>query len=668
MAIDPVTLEILSRKLSAITEEMYFAIQRAARSSYVKEAADFATALLDAEGNVFAYPPSATFSFLIDTEFKTAIDAVPDLAPGDVIITNDPYTSGGLSTHLPDLHLLRPYYHDGRIIAFGWSFVHCADIGGAVPSSISPALTNIFAEGFRIPPMKLVRAGVLNQDLIGLLRVNSRMGELTIGDLKAMLGALEAGSRRLGALVAVLGVVTVLAGQTALQDYAERKSRDVLRRIPDGSYEFCDYLDDDMVTGIPVRVRLKLTVRDGEVEMDLAGTDPQVRSAYNVPSMGRRMYWLTFRLTTLLTSYDALMPHNAGMYRGISVVIPRGSIMHAEYPEAVGVRAVAPRRLFDCVTGAILKAEAGLVSAASGGTSVTLALAEIGADGFSRLVEVIEPLRSGMGAFEGRDGIDARDNSLNNMRNHPLELVESQSSVLVEEYDIRPDSGGPGQWRGGVGQAMTVRVLCDGGIVLARGLDRMRFAPWGVHGGKPGARLEVTVNRGRPDELRMGKIHELRVKKDDLVTIRLPGGGGFGDPMRRAPASVLADVERGFVSLAGAQRDYGVVIDQSGVDHAGTEALRRSSTAKGAMFDFGPERTAWEAVFDDAAMTALNAIVYALPKSIRQDIRAEIFEAAVPGIVASEGRPLSELITDPAAARRRLYDKLAALRPPSPIR
>ena len=663
MPIESITLEILSRKFSAITDEMYFAIQRAARSSYVKEAADFATALLDPDGNVFAYPPSATFSFLIDTEFKTTIDAVPDLMPGDVIITNDPYTSGGLSTHLPDLHLLRPYFHEGRIIAFGWSFLHCADIGGAVPSSISPALTNIFAEGIRIPPMKLVRAGVLNQDLIGLLRVNSRMGDLTVGDLKAMLGALEAGSKRLGALVAAQGVGTVLAAQSALQDYAERKARDVLRKIPDGSYEFADYLDDDMVTGIPVRVRLKLTLRDGEVEMDLAGTDPQVRSAYNVPTMGRRMYWLTFRLTTLITSYDTLIPHNAGMYRGISVVIPRGSIMHAEYPEAVGVRATAPRRLFDCVTGAILKAATGLVSAASGGTSVTLALAEIGADGFSRVVEVIEPLRSGMGAFEGRDGIDARDNSLNNMRNHPLELVESQSSVLVEEYDIRPDSGGPGQWRGGVGQSMTARVLCDGGIVLARGLDRMRFAPWGVHGGQPGARLEVTLNRGRANERRLGKIHELRVLKGDIVTISLPGGGGFGDPMRRDPASVLADVERGFVSIVGARRDYGVVIGESGLDHAATTALRRNSIADGAMFSFGPERMAWEAVFDDAAMAELNAIVYALPKSIRQDIRAEIFEATVPGIVASEGRALSELIPDPAAARRRLRDKLATLRP-----
>src|SRR5580704_10940813 len=172
----------MSRKLAAITDEMYFSVQRAARSSYVKEAADFATALVDVEGDVFAYPPSATFAFLIDTNFKTTIDAVPDLLPGDVIITNDPYSSGGLSTHLSDLHLLQPYFHDGRIIAFGWSFVHCADIGGAVPGSVSPAMTSIFMEGFRIPPLKLMKHGEPNEDLFALLHLNSRMGELNLGD------------------------------------------------------------------------------------------------------------------------------------------------------------------------------------------------------------------------------------------------------------------------------------------------------------------------------------------------------------------------------------------------------------------------------------------------------------------------------------------------------
>ena len=188
LQLDPVTLEVMSRKLAAITDEMYFSVQRAARSSYVKEAADFATALLDPHGDVFAYPPSATFAFLIDTDFKATLDAVPHVEPGDVVITNDPYASGGVSTHLSDLHLFQPYFSGDRVIAWGWSFVHCADIGGAVPGSVSPALTSIFMEGFRIPPLKLMKRGEPNEDLFALLHLNSRMGELNLGDLRAMLG------------------------------------------------------------------------------------------------------------------------------------------------------------------------------------------------------------------------------------------------------------------------------------------------------------------------------------------------------------------------------------------------------------------------------------------------------------------------------------------------
>src|SRR5215469_14727372 len=512
MELDSVTLEVLSRKLAAITDEMYFSVQRASRSSYVKEAADFAVALLDVNGEVFAYPPSATFAFLIDTEFKSTIDAVPDLAPGDVIITNDPYTSNGLSTHLPDLHLIMPYFEHGQIVAFGWSFVHCSDIGGSLPGSVSPALTSIYQEGMRIPPMKLVRAGELNADFIAILRVNSRMAEVVIGDLRAMLGALETGYLRIQDLIAKQGVARLLAAERDLIEYTALKAREVLRKIPDGDYEFSDVLDDDMISGIPIRVRLIMRARDGNVELDVTGTDPQVRTAYNVPSMGKRMYWLSFRLTTILTTLDPLMPHNAGLYRSITVVNPPGSVLNAEYPDAVSVRNSVPYRLFDSITGAVMQATPDLLPAPSGGAIVTVSLSEIASNGYSREVQVIQPLRCGTGALHGRDGTDVRDNNLNNMKNQPIELVEAQSSARIIEYDIRQDSGGPGRWRGGVGQTLTVEVLCDGGILLARGMDRMRFPSWGVANGRPGATMCAILNRGRSDERVLGKIHELHVR------------------------------------------------------------------------------------------------------------------------------------------------------------
>jgi N-methylhydantoinase B len=667
MELDSVTLEVLSRKLAAITDEMYFSVQRASRSSYVKEAADFAVALLDVNGDVFAYPPSATFAFLIDTEFKSTIDAVADLSPGDVIITNDPYTSNGLSTHLPDLHLIAPYFVDRRIVAYGWSFVHCSDIGGSLPGSVSPALTSIYQEGFRIPPMKLVRGGVLNEDFIGLLRVNSRMAEVVIGDLKAMLGALETANRRVQELVIKQSVERLLAAQRDLIDYSAQEARDVLRKIPDGDYEFWDLLDDDMISGIPIRVRLCMRVRDGCVELDLNGTDPQVRTAYNVPSMGKRMYWLTFRLTTILTTLDPMMPHNAGMYRSISVVNPRGSVLNAEYPDAVCVRNSVPYRLFDCVTGAVMQATPDLLPAPSGGSMVTVSLAEIAADGFSRIVEVIQPLRCGTGGLNGRDGTDVRDNNLNNMKNQPIELVEAQSSLRIVEYDIRPDSGGPGKWRGGVGQALTVEILCDGAVFLARGMDRMRFPSWGVSGGMPGAPMRAILNRGRPDETFLGKIHELHVRRSDTVTLLMPGGAGFGDPLQRDVEAVLSDVERGFVSVAAASRDYGVAIVDGRVDAEQTAMLRaeRSNAQPPTAFSFNPERAAWETVFTDDRMSRLNRYLYQLPKAVRHDARTRLFETAVPGISSPTRASLTDLMPDPSAAASRLdaaLDQLACPR------
>jgi N-methylhydantoinase B len=587
---------------------------------------------------------------------------VRQVEPGDVIITNDPYASGGVSTHLSDLHLFQPYFTGDRVIAWGWSFVHCADIGGAVPGSVSPALTNIFMEGFRIPPLKLMKRGVPNDDLFALLHLNSRMGELNLGDLRAMLGALETGNRRIAELVAKQGVETFLAAQHGLQDYSASKARNVLRKIPDGVYEFWDFLDDDMLTGIPIRVRLRMTVNDGLIELDTSGSDPQVQSAYNVPTMGRRTYWLTFRLTTVLTTFDPLMPHNAGMYRGITVRVPPGSVLRAEFPDAVSVRNSVPYRLFDCISGAIMQGAPELMPAATGGTLITFSLSEIGPDGASRVVEAIEPLRCGMGAVNGRDGVDARDNSLNNMRNHPLELVETTSSIRILEYDVRPDSGGAGRWRGGVGQTITAEVLCDGGIILARGLDRMRFPAWGVIGGQPGGKLEVILNRGRADERRLGKIHELHTKRGDTITIALPGGGGYGDPLQRDPADVLGDVQAGFVTCEAARRDYGVVIAAGDVNADATALLRGSrAMVPHTMFSFGPDRERWEEVFTDDAMTELNNRLYALPKAIRQDVRHSVFEAVVPGIAENPGRPVTELLIDPVDARWRLRAQLDAM-------
>ncbi len=660
MSVDPVLLEILNNKIAAAADEMYFGLQRASRSIYVKEAADFGTALLDPDGHVFGYPPSATFNFLIDTNFASSMEAVADLAPGDVIVTNDPYLSEGLSTHLPDIHLLRPYFHGDEIVAWGYCFIHCTDIGGAVPSSISPALTEIFQEGLRIPPLKAVKKGEPNADFFALFQANCRDPDINMGDMKAMLGAMELGDVRVRELIEAHGLATFSTVRTAIQDYTAAKARAVLRRIPDGTYTFWDYLDDDMLSPVPLRVRGAMTVEDGRVHLDFSGTDPRVLAAYNVPTMGRSNYWLTMRLTSFLTTHDHSMPRNAGMYRDITVHVPRGSILNAEFPDAVGVRSAPGRRTNDVLTGAFLQAVPDMMSAPTCGASTPFVLAENRPDTDKRHVMVVQPMKGGMGATTGQDGVDARDSSLNNMKNHPVETVEAECGVIVRDYDIRPDSGSPGQWRGGVGQQITVEILHDSGTLLARSMERICFGPWGFGGARPAQPQRAVFNIGRADERRLGKIDRLPVGQGDTVSFLMAGGGGRGDPLARESARVLTDVIEGFVSPEAAARDYGVVFRGEAVDEGATRRLRasRRQQATASPFDVGEERRAWEAVFDDATMIDLNDRLMALPRWVRYQRRRDVFHHAVPDLPAAGEGSLQHALAYPDAVRARLAEAM----------
>jgi N-methylhydantoinase B len=655
MKLDPILLEIMNAKLSAIAGEMAAHLQRASRSMYVKEAADFGVGIVDVEGRMFAYPPGAN-RFSIDRPCGHSICAVPDIEAGDVIVTNDPYTSDGLSTHLPDLHMLRPVFHKGRIVCYGWAFIHFTDVGGRVPSSISPSNHEIFQEGIIVPPMKILRRGVINHDFVTVFTANCRTPDINMGDIGALLGALETCEKRVLDVVAVHGAETVIAAESDLQDYSAAKARAVLRRIPDGEYEFWDYLDDDMASRIPVRIRVKMTVKDGTVHLDFTNTDPQVAASFNVPTMNRLSYWLSMRLTTFICSHDKSVPLNAGMYRPITCTNPRGTILNAEFPDAVGIRSAAAMRLQDAITGCILKAAPGLMAGPTCGANVPLVLSELDDSGTKRNVQVIQPMRGGMAAARGVEGVDARDVTINNMNNHPLESVEADAGVIIRNYDICTDSGGAGEWRGGVGQQITVEIVRDGGKVLARGMERQRFRSWGTMGGKPSQPLRVIFNKGQADELTLAKIDELTVKAGDTLTIYMPGGPGYGDPYRRSPEKVGRDVVLGFVSRGAAKSDYGVVIGDDGrVDVATTRRIR-AARVHGKVhtdFDFGPEREAWDAAFDDDLMTAFNRKLYALPKSVRGERRRRIFEAAIPDLPPSGDPRFLKVVMDPDAIRTR---------------
>ncbi|NDV00558.1 hydantoinase B/oxoprolinase family protein [Pseudoroseicyclus tamaricis] len=665
MTLDPVLQEIFLHKFTAITEEMAITLQRSARTTYVKEAGDFGTALATPDGHFFCYPAVLGVSGFLDSDIGPTVARVPDLEPGDVIITNHPYESEGLATHMPDLHLIRPIFHEGKIIAHAWDFIHSADIGGAVPSSISPRFRDLFEEGLQIPPMKIARAGVLNEDFLQLYRANCRTPDVNLGDIKAMLAALRVAERRILELVDLYGVETFLAAQTAVVDYASQKALAVQKTIPDGTYSFWDFLDDDYNSAIPVRVRCKLTVEAGKVHLDFAGSDPQVAAAYNIPTAGKRHPWLTLKMMHFIFSNDRSIPLNYGVFRHMTVNAPRGSILNPEPPAAVGIRSATAIRVNEALMGAVAAARPELIPAPSGGIMIPLVLVEQDEATGERSVLVLQSLVGGTGARHGSDGVDGRDSSLANQRNTPIEKTEEEAEAVIVDYSLRTDSGGPGRWRGGTGVAFSVRIAKPGSAILGRGMERFVFPPWGMNGGRPGAKARVIVNPGTPGEIDLGKIDIYHPKVGDIVTVLTPGGGGHGDPLARDPADVEADVRLGYVSAEAARADYGVALSGGLVDAEETERLRaqlKGERGDSAGFNFGPEREAWESVFDDTVMTELNALLMTLGTSVRSERRAQIFYNVVPGLEAGKGKPIETLIGDPAAARDRLAKELDNLR------
>lgn len=656
--IDPVTLEILGHQFRAAAEEMGIALSRTARTTYVREAADFGTALATPAGKFFGYPAALGVSGFLDLDAGPALRAAGPFEEGDVVITNHPYDSGGLSSHMPDLQLLRPYFHDGRIVAVGWAFVHTADIGGMVPSSIAPDLTELFQEGLILPPLKLVQAGEMNADVVTLYRANCRMPDANMGDVQAMLVALETGAKRVAELIARHGIAVFEAAQGALADYAQAKATEVRRRIPDGSYTFWDYLDDDFVSKIPVRVRCEMTVKDGAVHLDFTGTDPQVPAAYNVPTGGTRHVWLTLRLMQFVASYDSSVPLNHGIFEGITVSVPKGNLLNPIFPAPVGIRSAPAIRVGDVLTGCLAQAAPELIPAPSGGTVVPTVLAEYDAALGTRRVQVMQSLVGGTGARCGADGVDGRDTSLANCFNTPTEASEAEVGAVVTHYGLRPGSGGAGKWRGGTGLIFTMRIEKPGSAVLGRGLERHVFRPYGLIGGRPGAPARVVLNMGRPGERELGKISMVEPEPGDTVTLMSAGGGGYGDPFERDESAVLRDVRAGFVSVEDAAEVYGVVVVDGRLDEAETRALRSVPRKPAATFDLGPERTAWDRVFTDARMMRLTTALLAHPPALATRLRQDLFGKLLPNLGSV---PLDDLFSDPEVLGNALDQLIAAV-------
>ncbi|WP_341359889.1 hydantoinase B/oxoprolinase family protein [Georgenia sp. M64] len=652
MTLTNVDLGIVAAKLAAVSEEMCLTLQRTSRSLYVKETADFCCAIAGPDGRFVAYPKAIGVSGFVGLdvlETVRAAEVAGPLEPGDVVVANDPYRTGGLATHLPDIQMVAPYFLDGEVVAYGWAFIHCSDIGGRVPSSVSPFNDSIFAEGLRIPPVRLVRGGTTVPDVEALLLANTRTPEANRGDLQAMVSALATGRRRVGEVAAQHGRAAVLEGGESAVARTRERAREALRSLTDGTYRFVDLLDNDAVSPVPVRISVTVTVDDGRIHIDFTGTDPQVAAAFNIASFGRPHAWLTTRVLALIGTIDPDLALNGGLMDLISITAPPGSVVNAVEPAAVGVRHATASRVNDALSGALIQAAPRIVPAASSGVVIPVVLAE--ETGTGQNVQVVEPMVGGTGGRYGGDGVDGRDAGISNLSNNPVETVEAELGARILRYGLRPDSGGPGTWRGGMGLELVFRV--DGtSSLLARGLERQVFAPWGAMGGSPGLTAEIVINEGTDRAVRVRTVDVLPLDPGDVVTIRTPGGGGYGDPFERDVAAVLDDVRRGLVTRERARADYGVAVtDGLTLDETETAHLREERPSTGSGRGLARER--WDAVFTEDLHDALVEALDALPVGRRSARKIEIVRevlavlpAGFPGVDTADG----EL----EAARRRL--------------
>ncbi len=621
MTTDPVFLEIFKNRIQAISEEMASVVLRTGFTVFVKETADFGVCLLSPAGETFGSPVSTGVSLSLGLPGQGVISAIAEWHEGDIVIANDPFTTGGLSTHLADVYLVKPIFAGGRIIAFGCSFVHSSDVGGKVPGSISPTSYDIFQEGVRIAPVKLYDRGELNQQILTIFLDNCRIPEQNLGDLRALMASLNTGERRLHELVARYGVEQVERGIQDLMTYAERLVRAMVRDIPDGEYTFWDYLDA-LDGGYPIRLRCRLVVHGDELFMDFEGTDPQVRAAFNLPSCNQPGHFMLVpSLVRYFRTLDPSVPWNTGMVRMVTNNAPAGSLLNPEFPAAVGVRAATFIRLMDVVIGVLSQAQPDRLPAVGAGQACIVLLAMVDARSGKHLVGVVQPICGGSGGRPMRDGIDGMDFAVGYLRNVPAETLEADMPILIERYGLRPDSGGPGRFRGGCGIELMVRVFAPDTVMTARGMERMQFRPWGRLGGFPGKPGTAIKNEGTAEAMPTGRIDELLLQPGDTVTFASQGGGGYGDPFARDPALVQSDVLRGLVSDASAREDYGVVLRGGQVDAPATAALRSCRPLRQTEYTFGPEREAFEAVWSDAMQLALNRSLMTYPLALRNYLK-----------------------------------------------
>jgi N-methylhydantoinase B len=573
--LDPVTLAVLNGRLVQIAEEMDATLYRSAFNPIIAEAHDACHGLYHAEtGGTLVQGTSGLPIFVGAMAFavKAVIDKVArdgDLAAGDTFLFNDPYDGG---THLNDIRLVRPLMRGAKVFAWLASVGHWLDVGGNVPGNFNAKATESFQEGFRVPPVKLIRAGVLQQDIIDILSANSRVPQSNWGDLNGQLNALDLGEHRLHALLDDYGDESVAAALATLSARAETLMRENITALPNGTYSYDDFLDNDGVTDTPLRIALDLTITGDRMRLDFSRSAPACDGPLNIA-----------RSTSVACCYVALkhlftdVPANAGCLAPIEFVIPNTTLLGVSAPRPVGGYTETILRVIDVIFGAFAKVAPERANGSPFATINALSLAGWRAHGRRWVMFCF--FGGGLGGNPESDGLNHGNNPISTATIPPVEILESLYPVMFTQWALRPDSGGAGWHRGGLGAIYEIEALAEDGAEVFLLGERGRYPPFGVNGGREAAlnRFVYETDRGEATPPLVSKVTDVRIRRGQKVRLETPGGGGFGDPATREPERVARDVRLGYISREAAIRDYKVELDDDGALDIEATALARTS-------------------------------------------------------------------------------------------
>lgn len=551
--LDPIALEITWNGLRSITDECFLTIMRSAFSTNIKERHDHSTAIADAKGRLIVQAENALPIHLASMAglMTHILEQYGDsIAPGDIFIGNDPHVAGG--THLPDINLAMPVFGEGRLIGFVANIVHHADVGGAAIGSMSGGLDEIFKEGLRIPIIRLFSKGFLQDDIMRILLLNMRLPEERKGDLNAQIAAVRVGERRLQEVISRSGASYVEEAFEQIVRRTNRRMREAISKLPDGEYAFSDVMDDDGAGTEDIRINLVVRKAGESIVFDFEGTDDQVRGNFNL-TLNATQSAVCFSLKALL---DPEVPNNQGIFDAIELRAPLGSFVNCVSPASVALRANTCQRVVDVVIGALAKALPDRVIGAANGANTSAVFAGIDPRTRHRYV-YLETLGGGMGARATKDGKDGVQVHITNTSNLPIEAIELEYPLRVEEYALVEDSGGAGKFRGGLGIRRTIRPVDH--VCEFNGVgERFRHQPWGIFGGSAGKAGRFLIRHRSGEEQSLPpKASGILLTPDMAAVMETPGAGGYGSPQERDEALLQADVESSKFSAEFIAANYG---------------------------------------------------------------------------------------------------------------